>query len=166
MNDIKANNSNGIIDLSLGISRQRIRIDGDDEKILLLNLSDLGIVDRLNEAYPKLKDLEEEFSKIKTEESSNDEESETSFSVFGKQLKTVDDKMRELIDYVFDSNVSEVCVGTSSMCSIRDGYFFYEIIIDSLSKLYNTEISKEANAVVDRINKHTNKYTKARGKKK
>lgn len=162
MSDIKTKDNNGIIDLSLNVSRQRIRIDGDDNKILLLNLSDLGIVDRLNEAYPKLKSLEEEFSKIETDLSEDDADSEQQFSNFGKRLKTIDNKMRELIDYVFDSNVCEVCVGSSSLCSVKDGHFFYETIISSLSELYSAEIARETTAVTKRINKHTAKYSQER----
>ena len=57
---------NDVIDIKLAVEKQKIRIDGDDNRIIELDTSDLSVLTRLNEYYPKLKELEAiEFLTIK-----------------------------------------------------------------------------------------------------
>lgn len=146
-----------IIDINIsGIKRKRIRINGDDNKILLLNTSDLNISYRLSEAYPKLKALEEEFKNIPDSKNENIEE----LTDIASKLKNIDDKMREQMDYIFDSNVSEVCCDGGSMYDPINGYARYELIFDSLSSLYAESLKNEKKRIENRIKQHTSKYIK------
>ena len=55
--------NNQIIDADLDLSsirRKRFRIDGDDNRILELNTSDLNLLVRLKDAYPKIKKFVDE----------------------------------------------------------------------------------------------------------
>lgn len=159
----KATNANtDIIDINIsGIRKKRFRINGDDTKILELNTSDLNIAQRLTEAYPQLVQCEADVANLQSEKP---DESNTfnldDMQKFTTQLKSVDDRMRELIDYIFDSNVSEICADSGSMYDPVDGYPRYEIIINSLSGLYTDNLSREMKKVQTRMKKHTDKYTK------
>lgn len=141
----------GIIDIDLSVTKKKqFRIDGDDNRIIELNTSDMTIIERLNEVYPKLESLS-----ARTAELSDDD-------VEGgiKALKNIDKEMRELLDYTFDSPISSVCAPDGSMYDLFNGEFRFEHIITVLLNLYEDNISKEFNNMEKRINKHTAKYTK------
>ena len=148
-----------IINLDLSpIRKKRIAINGDENRILELNTSDLNITTRMRDAYPQLVKLTEQldaYSDIKTE--ITDEESLTNVA---NEWQSIDTKMRELIDYMFDANVSEMCVPTGSMYDPINGKFRFEWLIDILSDLYEKELKSEFNKITKRVEKHTNKYVK------
>lgn len=157
--------SQSVTDISLGsIRKKRFRIDGDDSRILELNTSDLNILARLKEAYPKLieladtafKNLPELDSSAKDYDFMTDEATSEVIAA----LKDADEKMRELVDYIFNSNVSELCAPDGSMYDPIDGQFRFEHIINTLAALYESDVSGEMNKLSSRVQKHTTKYTR------
>ena len=154
--------NNNIIDISIdSIRRKRYRINGDDNKILELNPTDFNITVRMKEAYPKLTECESKITELSNSTDTKDS-SETleGMSKFADTLSSLNNEMCELIDYIFDSNVSEVCCDGGSMYDLIDGFMRYEIIVDNLVKLYETNLSAEVKKVQRRVKKHTAKYTK------
>lgn len=149
-------NAPDIIDINIGgAKKQRFRINGNNDAIIELDLSDLGIVDRLKSGMEK---LSEEMANIAALPNDDDNLSE--------MLKQADQKMREYVDYIFDYPVSAVCAKYGTMYDPKDGKFRYESIIDGLTKLYADNINEEYNKISQRLAKHTEKYTAKRGKKK
>lgn len=153
-----------VTDISLSIVRKkRFRIDGDDSRILELNTSDLNILARLKETYPKLVALAEDAFKNLPEVNSTSEDydfaTDEATTTLVTALADADKKMRELIDYIFDSNVSELCAPSGSMYDPINGAFRFEHIINTLSALYEADISSEMGKVARRVKKHTDKYT-------
>lgn len=154
-----------VIDINLNVIRKkRYRIDGDNNRILELNTSDLNILARLKETYPKLvelantafADLPEVDSDAENYDFATDEATASVIST----LKDADAKMRELVDYIFDAPVSDVCVPSGSMYDPINGGFRFEHIIDTLAALYESEISTEMGTIANRVKKHTDKYVK------
>lgn len=139
-----------IIDINLegAVTKQRFRINGDSSAIIELNISDIGIIERLRVGLDK---LEEEMKNI-----SDIPDDDIDLSA---KLKKADQRMREQIDFIFDSPVSAVCARGGTMYDPKDGKFRYEVIIDGLLKLYTDNINKEAALIEKRIKKHTDKYT-------
>lgn len=160
----KLNTANDIIDLDLSaIRKKRFRIDGDDSRIVELNTSDLNILPRLKEAYPKLQELNKKVAELAPEVSSDNSETEFGDETFNKTidvLVNIDKSMRELIDYIFDSNVSEVCAPSGSMYDPIGGQCRFEHIITCLSNLYETDLNTELNQLSKRTEKYTAKYTR------
>ncbi len=159
-----------VADLSLDVIRKkRFRIDGDDSRILELNTSDLNILARLKEAYPKLVQLANDAFQNLPNVDGNAEDynfmtDEATAEVI-EALKKADAEMRKLVDYIFNSNVSELCAVDGSMYDPINGKFRFEHIIDTLAELYETDVSKEMTTLSNRVRKHTDKYTKSkRGK--
>lgn len=150
-----------IIDVDLSVvAKKKFRINGDATKILELNTSDLGIVSRISEAYPKLAKLQEEVltvGELAEGETTDDAEVMTRI---GEQMASVDKQMRDLIDFIFDANVSEVCGSEGSMYDPINGMFRYEHIIETLTGLYETDINNEFNTMKKRVEGKANKYTK------
>ena len=153
--DVKTND---IMDIDLsGGSKKKFRVDGDINRILELDVADLGIIGRLSESYPKLAELEEQANNLTNDET---EDSIDTMKNFGDTLKEIDSKMREIIDFIFDSNVSEVAAPTGSMCDFINGSLRYDYIITQLLALYEANMDEELKKIKQNTAKHTAKYTK------
>lgn len=138
-----------IIDLNIdGVKKQRFRINGDPNSIIELDLSDLRIIDRLEDGLQKLETEMRKIAEVKPEDDN-----------FSEVLNEADARMREYIDYIFDYPVSAVCARYGTMYDPKDGMFRYEHIIDALTKLYQNNINDEYKKFQARIKKHTDKYT-------
>lgn len=146
------------IDLSI-IARQRFRLNGDNSKIIELNTSDLGIIARAQEADEKLEVLTEKVNTLSTElmDTKTDEEA---IILIGQNLKDIDNEMRELIDYMFDSPVSDVCAEGGTMYDPIGGKPRYMHIIDKLSSLYADDLKHEMNQISAKAKQRMSKYTR------
>lgn len=153
-----------IVDIDLSVIRKkRFRIDGDDNRILELNTSDLNILPRLKETYPKLMELNNQVAELSAKASETTDGVGLENGEFDSVIDTlaqVDTSMRELIDYIFDSNVSEICAPSGSMYDPINGQCRFEHIIACLTNLYETDMSAELDKLAKRTDKYTSKYTK------
>lgn len=149
------------IDLS-AIKKKRFRINGDPNKILELNTSDLSITSRLSKSYEKLNKYMDEVGKElqNVPDSGEAELSDDQERLVEENLAKIDAKMREEIDYIFDAPVSEVCADEGSMYDPFNGMFRFEHIIDAITKLYENNLNSEFNKMKRRVSAKTSKYTK------
>lgn len=149
---------NEVVDINIGIiPKKRFRINGDDSRILELNTSDMNILSRLKEAYPKLNSLAVKMNNLDVDDTGDEEADITRLS---ETWESIDSEMRDLVDYIFQSNVSEVCAAEGSMYDPYNGKFRFEWIIDTLSGLYEQNMSAEFKLITERVQKHTDKYVK------
>ncbi len=152
-------NESDIIDIELKeIRKKRFRLDRDNNRIIELNTSDFTIIKRLEESYPKLMSFVSEAQKEVGKAESEEEVTKTAM----EQLTIIDVKMRELIDYIFDSEVASKAAPEGSMYDLFNGKFRFEYVIEKLLDLYDENFTKEYNALKKNISKHTSKYTKKR----
>lgn len=153
--------NSGIAVIDLTATRKKkfqVLIDEDREpEILELNTSDAGIINRLNEVYPKLTKLAND-----AHENTDLNTEDPDLELLGKELKNIDSKMREYVDYLFDSNVSEICVPSGTLFDPFNGEFRFEYIIRSLSTLYGDNFSSEFGKMSKRMQAHTSKYKKSK----
>lgn len=148
------------VDLS-AIKKKRFRINGDNNKILELNTSDLQIVSRLSTAYEKLmEDMEKVGTVLSTLPENEDELDDEKEKLMRKQLKEIDDTMKERIDYIFDAPVSAACSDGGSMYDPFEGMFRFEHIIEAILKLYERNLDSEFNKMRRRVSAKTSKYVK------
>jgi len=152
---------NNVIDIDLSaLRKKRIRINGDDTKIIEINVSDMGVITRLQEAYDRLVslankyNLQEEESKAETEANGIEDEE------IVKTLQVLDTEMRELIDFIFQANVSEVCADDGTMADPINGQFRFEHIIEKFLAVYDKNFTDEFKKMSKNVKKHTNKYTR------
>ena len=139
------------IDIDLSpIKKTKFRIDGDSNRILELNLQDMKMPSRLNETIPKLEELSEKYSNMSVDD----------LDELSKDIVELDKEMRGYIDYIFDSNVSEVTAPFGTMFDMIGGKFRCEYILDVMTKLYSDTIQKEADLLNKQMLKHTAKYKK------
>lgn len=146
--------TNNVIDLS-ALQKKKFDVNG---KVLELDTSDLKIVARFQSVYPT---LFEEGSKIaKIEELIKDDENNSGLAEMVAILEESDQTMRDAIDFIFDSNVCEICVDHGSMFDPVDGEFRFERIVNALLPLYDKNLAAETKKIQQRIKKHTDKYVK------
>lgn len=161
-----------VIDLDLGqIKKSKIRVDHDQTRVIELNLSDMNITQRMATAYKNLKKLAEDVQNLSDtldlNVDENDEEAtEAAMNKLSTTLADLDKQMREEVDYLFDSKVSDVCVPTGTMYDLHDGEFTFEHIIRSLAELYTNNFKEEFEQMKQRVDKHTSKYVPQDHKKK
>ena len=156
--------TNKTFDFDLSLSqKKRIRIDGDDNRIIELNTSDMGIIERINQLADKMNELSTKYIDAKFDENL-DEKQETEEIIV--RIKELDSKMREIVDDLFQSKVSDVCVPDGTMFDMFNGMFMYEILIERLLTLYADNIEKETKQTLNRMRKHTDKYIPQDHKKK
>ena len=155
---------NKIIDLDLSATeKKKFRFGHDDNRIVELNTSDMGIIARISDAYPKLTELQEQASKLMDgiEFDENDDAAvRAGISTMADRLKVVDDAMRGLIDYMFDAPVSAAAAPSGSMYDPFNGSFRFEYIITLLMNQYETNLKDEYAKMEKQLNKHTAKYKK------
>lgn len=147
-----------ILDLNIpSIKKSKFRINGDANKVLELNISDMGIVKRLNRVYPKLQALAKKATTF--DEKELNDNSDEALEAFANKLDDIDQDMRKLVDELFQSNVSELCCDDGTMYDLYGGMMRFEHIIETLAKLYENNFSSEFSKARARIQKHTSKYT-------
>lgn len=143
---------NNIIDLS-ALKKQEFQV-GD--KILELDTSDLKIIPRFEQMYPI---LIEEGSKVAEFDTYVKEEG-IDIAGLADALEQIDKAMRDAIDFIFDSNVCEICVDHGSMFDFINGECRFEHVINALLPLYESNLREETKKIQTRIKKHTAKYEK------
>lgn len=150
-------------DISLS-TKKSYRIDGDNNRIIYLDTSDMNILVRMEEAYPEIQRLAVEAADriVASKTSKSEDGEESSLNNITEVLKDIDKKMRVKLDYIFASEIADVCEPTGNMYDPVGGEFRFERIIEVLSTLYANNITAEFKKMQERIKKHTAKYTSKR----
>lgn len=141
---------------SISLSRKKsFSIDGDINRIIQLDTSDMNIMVRLEETYPEIQQLAiEAVDRIVASKDSEDENSSLT-----AVLKDIDNKIREKINYIFASDVADACEPTGNMYDPIEGDFRFEHIIQTLLNVYADDILAGFKQMQARVKKHTAKYT-------
>ena len=144
--------------INLNISdKVRYTINGNTDKYIELNPGDFGIVARLGDAIPILNGLVEKYEKLAVDDSEKD--MDKAMSTFSIQFKEIDSEIRKAINILFDYDVSAVCASGGSMLDLQDGEYRFSVIITTLLQMYEDTISEEMDKMINKMKKHTDKYT-------
>ena len=153
--------NNEIIDLDLSVTKKKkFRFDRDDARIIELNTSDMGIIGRISEAYPKLTALQDKASKMMEGLHDDDAYLEDDLKLIGARLSEVDNEMRQIIDEIFNADVSAKAAPDGSMYDPFDGTYRFEHIITLLMSQYEKNLQDEYAKIERQVKSHTEKYTK------
>lgn len=156
MSDSVNANKTVSIDLS-ALNKTKVLINNDESKYVMLDLSDLNVPTRFEEVSPKV-----EAVLIGIGNYGDATEDEEKAKLLKEQIVSGDKEVRAYIDYVFDSNVCEVCAPSGTMFDMINGKFRWEYVVEALSGLYSEHIETEFRKVMARVKSHTDKYTKKR----
>lgn len=154
-------NHNEIIDLDLSITKKKkFRFDKDDERIVEINTSDMNLMQRVSEAYPKLQELQNKASKLTEGLDLETDGAIDGIATMAERLSAVDAEMREMLDFMFDAPVSKAAAPSGSMYDPFNGSFRYEHIIALVMKQYEDNLQSEFSKMEKQLKKHTDKYTR------
>ena len=147
-------------------SKKSFTIDGDNSRVIWLDLSDMNLLVRLNEIYPDIRKLAADAGDRMSKAKTVDPEDISSINDISEILKDIDKQMREKLNYIFASDVADACEPTGNMYDMVNGEYRFEHIIDVLSQLYANNITAEYRKMQERVRKHTAKYTANNKRKK
>ncbi len=151
----------GIIDLDLSItSKKKFRFDKDDNRIVEINTSDMNLMQRMSVAYPKLQELQTKAAKLTEGLDVENASAIDDITTMADRLSAVDAEMRELIDYMFDAEISKAAAHTGSMYDPFNGSFRFEHIIALMMKQYEDNLQSEFKKMERQMKSHTDKYTR------
>lgn len=150
-----------IIDIDLSVTRKKkFRFDRDNARIVELNTSDMNIINRISETYPKLQSLQVKAGKLMEGIGDTDETSVMDLKTMSDRLVEVDTEMRALIDYMFNADVSAKAASDGSMYDPFSGSFRFEYIITILMTQYEKNLQQEYTEMEKQVTSHTDKYIK------
>lgn len=128
-------------------------INGDKNRVVRFNPADINLLDRFDRAY---KSIEEEQKKIEKdiELKTSGEPVEDNQQVL-EVIRRLNQFIKDQIDYIFDSEVSETIFGNQSPMSTVKGRPLFERVFEAIQPILEKEITAEREASEKRISKYT-----------
>lgn len=138
---------------------KEISINNDESRILRVNLTDFGIIDRVDKA---IKHLEEEMEKLESEKIklSADGEAQDGMSEVAEQIRKLNKLFRDEFDNVFYPGSSEIVFGKQNPLSISDGKTIFENFMVAFAKYIKPFIEEESKKTKKNIDKYRKLYKK------
>lgn len=131
-------------------------INNDPGKVIRFNPADINLLDRFDKAY---KSIEEEQKKleedIELEVDGKPVEEQEDYEQALEVIRRLNQFIKDQIDYIFDSEVSDVIFGNQSPMSTVKGRPFFERIFDAIEPILKKEITAERKASEKRMSKYT-----------
>lgn len=134
--------------------RKRFTIDGDENRILELNPSDLGIFARIDNFDKVVTAAIREFG----EKQVDSDDDNFDVTKLGEAFTALDKLIREQLDILYDTNFSEVTTPHGTMVDPIEGEFRFQYLNDVFAELYQDQITQELKERNDKIREHTKKY--------
>ena len=124
---------------------------GDDENaVIRINTTDVGILARLNEAVKNIEQIQKKYE--------NAEKAESTDAI---QLITECDKdIREQINYIFDSDVCTVAFGEVNCLSLVGGKPIFENFLEVLIPVMQADFESAQKISDEKVGKYTSQVKK------
>ena len=138
--------------LSFDEGYKEFSINGDVNRVIRFNPSDLAIIKRLEEAKNKIS----ESMNIKDDiELDNEGKPVDSLENYSKVISHIDNVIKEQINYIFDSDVANVVFGNQSPLANIKGKPLYERFMESVMPEIKKAVEEEAKESRKRVAKYT-----------
>lgn len=126
-------------------------INNDENRVLRINTSDLQISVRLKQCEKELNQISKEFQKF-------DETMTVEDSI--EAIDKYDKKVKQRLDYIFNTNVSEVVFGGMNCLSICGGKPVFQNFLDEVMPEISQNIEEEVKKSQQNIKKYTSQVKK------
>lgn len=138
--------------LNIDNGYKEFTINNDPNKVIRINLSDYSIVERINKAYEEI----DKITKINEDiELKSDGSPLSELNKAAEIVSKINKAIKDQIDYIFDSPVSDMVFGNQSPLSTVNGVPLYERFLEAITPYIKEEIQKEQKASQKRIEKYT-----------
>jgi hypothetical protein len=127
-------------------------INNDSNRVIRFNPADFSIIERIKTAYDeidKVTQIDEDIE-LKADGTPIEELGKAAEIVTG-----INNKIREMIDYIFNSPVSDKVFGKQSPLSIVKGRPLWQGFLECLEPVLKSEIKKAQEESRKRISKYT-----------
>lgn len=128
-------------------------INNDPNRVIRFNPADFGIIERINKAY-------EEIDKATIDTDIELKANGEPMKLIGQAaevVKAMNDTIRNQIDYIFNSPVSDIVFGNQSPLGMVKGVPLYERFLNTLIPVIQKEVEAEMLASRKRVSKYTDK---------
>ena len=137
------------MNISFNENVKRITINNDPQRILIVNVSDFGILSRIADAEKKANGM---LQKVEAAENSTDFEGTAGI------LKQYDEILREMFDEIFYKGASDVVFGKQNLLSVASGRTILENFFEAFTENMKPEFEAAAKALDDRVEKYKSNY--------
>ena len=141
--------------LNLELYRQEICINGDKDKTISFCPDDINIINRYQESMEELEEIKQDVFNL------NQDIDENNINETIKKIFNLDKIIKEKIDYIFNSEISEKVFGETSCLAVgRNGQPIFQNLLETLlnycTNRYSDKIEEVKNS--DKANKYLSKY--------
>jgi len=143
-------------------TRESFTIDGDENKVIKLDIHDTNIVTRLTDALEEIRKTHNSWTELNEIANKGENMTNEEMTEFSEKFKSIEAEMRNHLDYAFDCpGMCDTILGNTSIFSSVNGVLKYEQIIDSIITVYEDSIKAETAKLNKRtVAKKTEKYVK------
>lgn len=138
--------------LDLGEEYVELTINNDENRIIRIDLNDVGIIERLNESYQKIDEFQKSHKDI---EMKVDGTPVDGLAQSAKILKSFRNLIEEQINYILDADVSNIVFGNKNPLSTVKGAYLWERFLNALKPYVEKVAKKEREESQKRISKYT-----------
>lgn len=137
------------------IAEEKVKVslyNEEDELVgsIVIDPTDFNILKRLDEAQKNIDEY------VKQAEGAAGEAEENVL----EKLESIDTKIRESINHVFDSDVCSAVFGNRHALSVSGGKYLFERLLESLAPVFKDIAEQETKASKARVAKYAGKYKK------
>lgn len=137
--------------LSFDEGYKEFTINNDESRVIKFNPSDYAIITRLAEAKKTIEDAIKKAGDIEI----NAEGQAVDFERTGDMVKMVDDVIREQVDYIFASKVSDKIFGSQSPMSNIGGEPLFVKVFKCIEPIITDALTEKRKESKKRVEKYT-----------
>lgn len=137
--------------INIDDGREAITINGDPERVIYIQPTDFNIYSRKEKAGKEIHALLAELDKANPENA----------EAFADLLDSIDKRIKEQINYIFNYDVSKPVFGACSpLMELKNGKSYVQTFLEAIAPVIETASKKAAKASEKRIAKYTARYSK------
>lgn len=135
-------------------------VDDDPARVIKLNLTDMGVIARLDDCNASINDIQARFERLSA--MSDGDGMIDKMSEIAHEIKEAEAEMRGVINKIFGTDVcTPACGENSSVFDISaNGTLMYENILTVLGEIYGDAMKAAVKRREAHVKKHTAKYAK------
>ena len=141
---------------------QRIPIEnmnGDEIGVFYFHPTDVGIIERYNEAMSKFDEIVAPLEEI---DINADGTADANDEAAAKALKEAEKRLYEACDYIFGGNMSEAFFGKMHPFSPVGGLFYCESALKKVGAFISEQFEQETTKINSRLKQYVGKYGKGK----
>lgn len=134
-----------------------LTINNDPNRVISFNPADMGILERIAKSIDVIEKVTNDNQDIKLK---NDGTPFEELANIAETVNKVDKTIKEQINYIFNSNISDAVFGNQSALSLCKGVPLWESFLLTIIPVIEEEVMKEKKKSAERIKKYTKQVVK------